>query len=426
MESAFISLIRLSLKTYKVMKKDMYRTLLNAALLSIPTLMVAMPTMAQNMAQKPVLVITNEVMPASDPMQFSNGPVRMPEITANQISGADFFDERNTVVGGKVEMISKDLFALQARAGNLTNRLKELEGKARSMAAEYYASVATINTQLQVGTTPGNPRLIRRLDTAQGSLEALSQNLSMMNALGVETADAASAGSFLLEMARQTYSLSGAIEEDHARLSELEDQINNSIITIERLLNEVNSNISRTTAYINSEKNNIRTLALAVSSGNLFGRTLARNPYATAQVSDLMVPATFAPAPIASMPLEAPYYEEPLQMVAPAPIVAPEISEPRPLAKIRFDKSDVEYKQPLYVAVQDALQKYPNAKFDLIAVNPTNGNAAQVAIESTKARRNAEQVLRELQQMGLTMDQINLSYAPSADARTSEVHVYIR
>ena len=404
----------------------MLRTLFKLTLLGLPVAMFAAPSLAQS--NKPLLVITNETLPAAEPTGFVGGPVRMPDITANQISGADFFDERSTVVGRKVETISKDLFALQSRAGNLTARLREIEAQARGLAAEYYASIATINTQLQVGTTPGNPRLIRKLDTAQGNLESLSQNLSMMNALGVETADAASAGSFLLEMSRQTYSLSGAVEEDHARLAELEDQINNTIVSIERILNEVNGNISRTTAYINSEKNNIRTLALAVSSGNLFGRTLARNPYASAQVSDMMIPANYAADPVAAMPLVPPMaggtmMQDPM-MITPTP--APAMTEPRPLAKIRFDKANVDYEQPLYVAVQDAVQKYPQAQFELVAVHPTNGNAAQVAIESTKARRNAEKVLRDLQQMGLTMDQINLSYTPSADARSSEVHVYIR
>lgn len=421
------------------MKKYIFKRIYKTALFGLPLALLSAPTMAQmDMARKPVLVITNQEMPASSPEEFAATPVRVPDITANQVSGADFFDERSTVVGRKIEMISKDLFAIQARAGNLTGTLRQLEAQARGMAAEYYASIATINTQLQVGTTPGNPRLIRKLDNAQSNLEMLSQNLSMVNALGVETADAASAGSFLLEMARQTYSLSGAIEEDHARLAELEDQINNSIISIERILNEVNGNISRTTAYINSEKNNIRTLALAVSSGNLFGRTLARNPYASAQVSDMMIPAAYSPmagGAIMQEPLAAPTAMAPLPMdvlpmeaapMAPAPMAAPALSEPRPLAKIRFDKPDVNYEQPLYVAVQDAIQKFPQAQFELVAVHPNNGNAAQVAIESTKSRRNAERVLRDLQQMGLTMDQINLSYSPSADARTSEVHVFVR
>ncbi|MEM9469626.1 MAG: hypothetical protein AAF988_05630 [Pseudomonadota bacterium] len=231
-----------------------------------------------------------------------------------------------------------------------------------------------------------------------------------LNGMDHEISDAASVGSFLLENVRSAFSLSGAIEEDHAQLRQIEDQVNSVIITIDRLLNEVNDDISRTTAYLSTEHNNIRTLSLAVSSGDLFGRSLASSPFSGAPTSTLLQPASFAPAPVAAAPAMAP--------------AAPTSS--RPLAKIRFDKPNVDYEQPLYVAVQNALQRYPNAQFELVAVHPTNGNAAQVAIESTKARRNAEKVLRDLTQMGISTNQVDLSYAPTAQARSSEVHLYIR
>ena len=67
-----------------------------------------------------------------------------------------------------------------------------------------------------------------------------------------------------------------------------------------------------------------------------------------------------------------------------------------------------------------------SGSFDLVAVTPTTGNAAQVAIESTKARRNAEQVLRTLVQMGLQQDRVDLAYSESAQASTNEVHLFVK
>lgn len=99
---------------------------------------------------------------------------------------------------------------------------------------------------------------------------------------------------------------------------------------------------------------------------------------------------------------------------------------PRPLAKIRFDQPDVAYEQPIYAAVNEALQRYPNARFDLVAVHPTNGNAAKVAIESTKARRNAEKVLRTLTEMGLPLDRIDLSYDQSPEISSNEVRLFVK
>ena len=102
------------------------------------------------------------------------------------------------------------------------------------------------------------------------------------------------------------------------------------------------------------------------------------------------------------------------------------LSGPRPLAKIKFDRPDVAYEEPVYLAVNEALKRYPNARFDLVAVTPTEGNAAQVAIESTKARRNAEKVLRTLTQMGLTQDRVDLSYSENASAAVNEVHLFVK
>ena len=364
-----------------------------------------------DMAQKPVLVITNKAMPSSNPAPIYSRPSRAPEVTPEQISGAAYFQGGNSLVNGKIEMLNRDLFTLQATVSRLSEQLRAIEGRGRNTAASYYASVATINTQLQTGTTPGNPRLIQKLDMAQADLDTLNNNIANLNTLAVEIADSASRGSYLLDTVRSTYNLSGAVEEDHARLAQMEDQINSVIVTVDRLLNDVNDDITRTNAYLNTERNNLRTLSLAVTNGDLYGKSLANHPFSRAQPSTLLQQASFGGPAAASQPF---------------PPSTPSVGAPRPLAKIRFDKPNVDYEQPIYSAVQNAIQRFPNGRFELIAVHPTAGNAAQVAIESTRSRRNAERVLRTLTQMGVPLEQIDLSYAPSPEARSSEVHLFLR
>lgn len=353
---------------------------------------------------KPVLVITSTPMPASQPSPLYNRPSMAPEITPQQVINDAYFEPAETIVGQKIEQLRTDLFALQNRVGSLSEGLNALEKKSQAQAATYYASTATISTQLQSGTTPGNPRLVDRLSVAQANLDSLAQNIAGLNALAVEMANAASMGSFLLEAARATYGLSGAVEEDHMQLAQMEDQINAVIVAIDRLLTDVNDSITRTAAYLSSERGNLRTMALAVTNGDLYGRSLSNRPFSNAPRSDLLYNASVpVPAPMASVP-----------------------PSPRPLVKIRFDRPDVDFEQPVYMAVNEAQEKYPQARFEVVAVHPTAGNAAQVAIESTRARRNAERVLRALTQMGLNLDNIDLSYSPSPDAATSEVHIFIR
>ena len=355
------------------------------------------------------LTVTDEPLPPDLQNRLYSKPARAPEITMEKVLGDDYYNGGQTVVGRKVDSLRGELNNLQKTVSGISERLSKLESGGQAQAAEYFANVATIDTQLQSGTTPGNPRLIKRLSVARNSLEGLAGNVSALNDLAVEVANADSVAGFLLESVRATYSLSGAIEEDHAHLAHLEDTINNTAVVVDRLQNNVNDDITRTVSYLGTERNNLRTLSLAVTTGDLFGKSLSNRPFSGAQ------PANFTPD--SSM--------TPMPGGGGASPVAPGGS-PRPLVKIRFDKANVAYEQPVYMAVNEALQRYPNARFELVAVHPAGGNSAESTIESTRARRNAEKVLRSMTQMGVTMDRIDLSYMPSADASTSEVHLYIR
>jgi len=425
----------------KGMKINMFNTssiarLMFAAGVAATLALTAAPAFAQiDMKKRPSLVITNKAMPAATssptpiyspaptpmpaaapaPMPVSytppsadyTGPSRSPDITPSQISGDVYYQPTQTIVAKKVDELRSDLSALQGRVSNLSGQLKSMQQRSVAMSAEYNASVATINTQLQSGTTPGNPRLVQKLQTAQGNLDRLSQNVADLNAMAVEAANAASMGSFLLEACRSAYGLSGAVEEDHAALAQVEDQVNDMIVKIDRVLNDVNDDITRTAAYLSAERGNIRTLSLAVTNGDYYGGSLASRPFSSAPPSAIMQPASMNAG--ASM------------MPQPAALTGP-----RPLVKIKFDQPNVDYEQAVYMSVNEAMQKYPNARFELIAVNPSAGNAAQVAIESTRARRNAEMVLRSLSQMGIDVNRVDLSTMQSAEAKSNEVHIFIR
>lgn len=377
----------------------------------------------ESATSQPSLVISDAPIPKDLQEKVYRVPERVPDVRPSDLMGDSYYTPTETIVGRKVEELRADLSELQGKIAGLSERLTSLETDGQAKAADYYASVATISTQLQAGTTPGNPRLVERLNTAQDSLETLAGNVTQLNSLAVEVANVASLSSFLLEATRASYGLSGAVEEDHARLAQLEDSVNNTIVVIDRILNNVNDDISRTAAYLSSERNNLRTLSLAITTGDLFGKSLSNRPFSG--LSN-MAPAAGGPMPV------TPVGASPLPVSAGAatPSVAPppaaRTASPRPLVKIRFDRPDVAYEQPVYMAVNEALERYPQARFELVAVHPSTGNAAQIAIESSKARRSAERVLRTLTEMGLPMDRVDLSYTPSPEAKSSEVHIYIR
>ena len=367
--------------------------------------LTAAPSAAQD---RPALIITGGPLPASLKNKVYSKPTEVREIQVHEVTGTSYYEPTSTIVTGKINGLTDDLALIQNKVSNLSGDLSALQKDNESKAADYYATVATVNTQLQAGTTPGNPRLVKRLDSAESKLSAITGSITGLNQIAMNTSQVASEATFLLEEARAAYGLSGAVEEDHVQLAQLEDTINNTMVIIERVLNNVNDDITRTSTYLSSEQNNLRTLSLAVSNGDLYGKSLGNRPFSSA--------GSFQNAS----------YDASASTTAAAAPAASGLSGPRPLVKIRFDRADVDYEQPVYMAVNEALERYPNARFDLVAIHPTSGNAAEVAIESTRARRNAEKVLRTMTQMGLPLDRVDLSYSESADAASSEVHIYVR
>lgn len=381
------------------------------------------------------LTVTDQPIGQAAPSAIYQSPRRVPDITADQVLGRDSVGFAG-VAASKVSELSNDLFKLQGEVARLSDEVLKLELNSQEKAAEYYASVATINTQLQTGTTPGNPRLVSKLEVARQNLDALSDSVSDFNGLAVESANKASVASFLLENIRAAYGLSGSTEEDHAQLAQLEDAVLGTTVVIERLMNNVNDDISRSAAYLSAERSNLRTLSIAVSNGELYGRSLANRPFANVPQSTLAqrFQGGAAPAPMTagapSMPTPGGLTSGPLtfntEQTQAATAMAGQPSSPRPLMTIRFDKPNVQYQQPLYVAVNEAMSMYPDATFELVAVAPGQGNAAKMAIENSRSRRNAEEVLRTMASMGVSPDQVMLSSSSNPNSDTSEVQLYIR
>lgn len=374
------------------------------AVLAVSVLTLTAPVaLAQTSGKTPALIITNQPLPAALAGQVYTKPVRTETITPQSLLGS-YYGTSDTMVSKKIGNLHHDLGDLQSDLARLSERLGALEKVNQDKAAAYYADTATISTQLQSGTTPGNPRLLQKLANAQDSLDGLAKNVNDFNDLAIEITKAGSVASYLLEGTRAAYGLTGAVEEDHVQLAQLEDTVNNTVVIIDRLQNNVNDDITRASAYLTTERNNLRTLSLAVTDGDLFGKALSNRPFTSlAKQTETVTTAKTAD-----------------------PAQDPSVSNPRPLVKIRFDKTNVNYEQPVYMALSEAMDKYPAARFELVAVHPTQGNAAQVAIESTKSRRNAEKVLRSMTQMGVPLDKLDISYASSESVTDNEVHIYIR
>ena len=304
-----------------------------------------------------------------------------------------------TYVGERVSELRGELQRLQAQIGQQNGQLQAIRAQTTQHSQAYHNTVAAVNSRLQVGTTPGNPVLVNQWNQAQAALAQVENDIAQMNSLANNVAGTSTLSAYLLETTRAAYGLSGAVDEDHRQLSILEDEVNRTVVLIDRLLNELSADVSRQSNYLSNERTNLTTLALAVKNGELLGSSLGNRAFASAAPS---ASSGFVPTPTADGGAR------------------------RPLVVIRFDRSQVDYEQPLYNAVSRALERRPNAMFDLIAVAPNTGNAARAALAGNESKRNAERVLRSLSDMGLPLDRVRLSALSSNTASSNEVHLYVR
>lgn len=313
-----------------------------------------------------------------------------------------------TEVGRRAAQLSGDAQTLDSSVAQRVQGVQQIRADMVQTAETYQGLVAQINARLQVGTTPGNPILQAQWNQANAALDNFGAQIGRMSELSNKVASDASTAAFLLESVRAAYSLSGAVEEDHRTLSAVEDRVNREVVTIDRLLNDLSDDISRQSSYVSRERNNMTALSVAIKNGELFGSGLANR--------------AFAPAPVAASPLPADGVRNRRAEANPA---ASAIGH-RPLVVIRFDRPNPAYEQALYTAVSRAMQRRPNATFDLVAVSPNRGNQAQVALASVNAKRQAETVMRSLTEMGLPPGRVTMSSQQSSTAQTNEVQLYVR
>ena len=300
-----------------------------------------------------------------------------------------------TFVGKKVEELREELKALMASVSQHNSELQQLRARMVQDSQRYHGTIAAVNTRLQVGTTPGNPILVRKYNSAQADLDRISADIGEMNKLATAATGDSTMSAFLSESTRAAFGVSGAIDDDHRQLAILEDEVNRTVVLIERLLKEVSDDVRRQTNYVASERSNLNVLAAGVKGGEIFGASLITH-----------VAAASGGPPKAARPADT--------------------SGRRALVVIRFDRANVPYQQALYAAVSRVLERRPNAIFDLVAVAPSGGGPARVALNSTKSRRLAEDVLRSLVEMGLPPTRVAVSGKTSGGAKTNEVHLYLR
>ncbi len=291
-----------------------------------------------------------------------------------------------TAVGQKATQLRADFEKLKTNTQTRSAQLETIRNQTVANVNSYHTLVGSIRSRLQMGSTPGNPELLAQWSQAQTQLTQIDSDIGTLNQLSAQVSGDAGTSSFLLENIRAAYSLSGALEEDHRQLRLLEDEVNQNAIVIDRALLSLNNEINRQAQYVTSERTSLVQLASDINTGQSFATATRRaTPVATRPVTSV-TPASFA--------------------------------DKKPLVVIRFDKADVAYEPALYQALSRALERRPDATFDLVAVSPNEGAQAV-------ARRDADAVFKSMTNMGLPAERVAMATMASSAASTPEVHIYV-
>lgn len=343
-----------------------------------------------------------EIPPSPGELAGQSAAGSAPSLSSRPVPGSSAAGSSatGTEVGRKIQTMRAELNRIQTTANQYGDQFRGIRNETQQNTQRYHATVAAINSRLQVGTTPGNPILIQQWNSAQQQLDVVNANVTKTSGLVNGVATESAAAGYLLDTTRAAFNLSGAVEEDHKQLSVLADDVSRAKVAVDRLLGELTDEVTRQSDYLSTERRSLTTLSLAIKNGNMTGVASRDGGIGAAPRAGVSSGAALSAAPASAAGPTSP-------------------SARRPLVVIRFDRPDVEYQQQLYTAVNRALEVRPQAVFDIVAVAPARGNTSQ-------AQRNAENVLRSLSNMGLPASRVSMSAMSSPSAKNNEVHLYVR
>lgn len=334
--------------------------------------------------------------PTRSALPLSSGEARFAE---DFRGGIDVGPSTGTAVGERVNELADQVSQLQNSVAAKIDVLQSARQIDAQAANTYYATTAQIASRLQNGTTPGNPELVASWSQASTALETLNQQVTRLNQLSGDVVADNALGGFLLQSIRGTYNLSGAVEADHRALGILEDEVERTIVTVERVLTELTDEITLQSTVLAAERSNLQALQVAISNGEPYGASLLNRAYPTG--------AAGLSAPNAST-------------------ISNNLPGDQPLVVVRLGPSDVDYEQVVYEAVAQALERRPEAQFEVYAVSPAQGGPADTSLAANEARDEAVEVLRTLVRLGLPADRVSVNQTQVASVAGAEVRVYVR
>lgn len=268
------------------------------------------------------------------PQVANNTPgIAIAQISLPKVSNIDtlYLAPTGTAVGQSVITFHRDSAAAQKEFAATNDEINQLYRKTIQTAHDYHTLLSEIDSRLQMGTTPGNPHLIHLRDQSQMKLTEISDAIGRMNQI---TSSLQGLEMRLNDLKMQCHSamqISGAVDQDHANLILLKDELEKLATLSERVMEVTAVNSSRQQNWLTSERQHLSQTSLSIDVGHLEstqGRVMAM-PFPM-------------PEPIQAAPL--------MTLQKPVPHHHPKVVAKSPLPKEEIKSVEAEIKKPEVVA----------------------------------------------------------------------------
>jgi hypothetical protein len=296
-----------------------------------------------------------------------------------------------TYVGQRILEMQNEFKKLDNEISEKKTNFDLLKSTGIKSAENYHSIVAAIAARLQIGTTPGNPILLDQFENAQTELASVSAQGQNIVDVGNKISLLSTRVAYLLEQARAAKKLRGAVDQDHRDLSSFQDALKRRSVDVMRSLEELNETIRRREIFLAAERRRLTLLANAISVGESFGTGLGTVNSLPVNNQDQRSQSSVSPSPIA-------------------------------VFKIRSESEN--YHQDLFGAVSAALEKAPKAKFTLVAVSSSAGNASKQAERAANAKLDVGKLISSLVSMGMPVDRLSVNSISVASVENTEVRLY--
>jgi hypothetical protein len=204
-----------------------------------------------------------------------------------------------------------------------------------------------------------------------------------------------------------TYSVSGAIDEDHTQLRTLENETKQTALVISNLLSEVGNDYTRQVEYTNTARHYLNSLDDAIKIGS-YG---VANPLIPVNTNNRYSPSIHT-TPVLSSSLN------------PTVRKSTKTSDVKgkPLFVAKFSRANVNYKDSLQSTIQAAQSKNTAFHYDVVAVTPVNASKSTIDL----AQNQAALIFEQITQQGINADKINLISKNSEKAVGAEVQIFVK